>query len=152
MSSTSNDLNKEINKENNNQINKDMNKETIKLRKFGIVFAVFFGLISVFKFYFKSRFALFFLCASAVMLGLAFLKPNLLFWPEKLWMKFGDFMSSIMTRVMVFLIFVLAIIPTALIMRALGKRPLKLAFDKDADSYWEKFDKEGPCSRPYLPY
>ena len=128
---------------------KGLNKN---LKDFGILFSIVFLLLGTFKVYNNSRFGLILFFLSILSLALAYLKPTLLFWPEKLWMKFGDFMSSIMTRVMVFLIFALAITPIALIMRALGKRPLKLSFDKNLDSYWEKFDESGPCSRPYLPY
>ena len=122
------------------------------LKDFGILFSIVFLLLGTFKVYKNSQFGLVFFFFSILSLTLAYLKPSLLQGPEKLWMKFGDFMSSIMTRVMVFLIFAIAVTPIALIMRVLGKRPLKLSFDKNLDSYWEKFDEAGPSSRPYLPY
>ncbi len=130
----------------------DKNIDTKKLKDFGLLFTGVFILLAAFQLYHKKTFAIYFIALACITKFLSYFFPSALYWPEKLWMKFGDFMSSIMTRVMVFLIFALAVTPIALIMRVLGKRPLKLSFDKNLDSYWEKFDEAGPSSRPYLPY
>ena len=61
-------------------------------------------------------------------------------------------MSYIMTRVLLTLVFILAVLPTGLIMRLLGKKPLKLDFDRETKSYWVDVDAEGPCSRPEKQY
>jgi hypothetical protein len=43
-----------------------------------------------------------------------------------------------MTRVLLIIVFYIGITPVALIARLSGKRFLKLEFDPDAESYWEK--------------
>ncbi len=42
------------------------------------------------------------------------------------------------------LVFYGAVAPTALIMRALGKDPLRRRFDRDATSYWIERTPPGP--------
>ncbi len=82
----------------------------------------------------------------------ALLYPRLLLPVEKLWMKFASVLSYIMTRVLLTLVYLLAVIPTGLIMRLLGKKPLQLDFMENMKTYWVDVDPEGPCSRPEKQY
>jgi hypothetical protein len=68
--------------------------------------------------------------------------PGLLKWPYRGWMKFALVMNWISTRVILTLLFCLAIIPIGLLMRILGKRPLAVGFDKGADSYWIRRERK----------
>jgi hypothetical protein len=51
------------------------------------------------------------------------------------WMKFGLVMSKITTPLLMTVIFVLVIVPVALIMRVLQKDPMRRKFAADAPSY-----------------
>ena len=51
------------------------------------------------------------------------------------WMKFGRVMGRIVTPVILTLTFFIAILPTGLVMRALGKDPMRRRFDPEAASY-----------------
>jgi O-antigen/teichoic acid export membrane protein len=51
------------------------------------------------------------------------------------WMHFGRVMGRIVTPLILTATFFIAIVPTGLIMRALGKDPMRRHFDPDADSY-----------------
>jgi hypothetical protein len=44
------------------------------------------------------------------------------------------------------LIFYAVVTPTGLLMRLFGKRPLSLAFDAKANSYWVRREPPGPKS------
>jgi len=63
-------------------------------------------------------------------------------------------LGFIMTNVLLFLVFVLVIIPTGFILRILGKTPIKKGFSNNSSSssYWIEVDKNGPGSRPDKPY
>ncbi len=56
------------------------------------------------------------------------------------WMSLALVMGFIMSRVLLTLLFYLAITPTGLVMRLVGRRPLDLKMG-DRDSYWHRRDK-----------
>ena len=126
--------------------------ESQRLRDFGLLFSAIFALVGCVKVFKYNPNGSIYAAIGAIFLLAALGCPKALYWPEKLWMKFGDFMSAIMTRVMVFLLFSLAITPLAYIMRLIGRNPLKLDLDKSASTYWEPFAKDGPGSRPFSPF
>jgi len=73
---------------------------------------------------------------SAVFLLLAFVAPQVLELPNKLWFKFGILLGSIIAPVVMALVYFSTVLPTGLIMRLLGKDILKQKLDKNAKSYW----------------
>ena len=67
---------------------------------------------------------------------LAFVAPQILVLPNKLWFKFGILLGSIIAPVIMALVYFITVLPTGLIMPFLGKDLLKLKLDKNAKSYW----------------
>ncbi len=67
------------------------------------------------------------------------------------WMKFGMVMSKITTPLLMTLIFVLVIVPVALILRLLKKDPMRRKLDADAPSYRVKGSgaDTGSLDKPY---
>ncbi len=57
---------------------------------------------------------------------------------NRLWTRFGLLIHAIVSPVVLGLLFYGVITPTGLIMRALGKDPLGLAYEPAAESYWIK--------------
>ena len=68
--------------------------------------------------------------------------PGLLKWPYRGWMKFASGMNWFTTRVILLLLFFLAIAPMGLLMRLLGKCPLAMGFDKGAETYWIRRERK----------
>ena len=66
----------------------------------------------------------------------AFLKPI-----HKIWMGFALILGSIMTRVILSVLFYLVITPISLISRLSGKDFLDLKIDKSIVSYWIQREK-----------
>jgi len=64
---------------------------------------------------------------------------------NKLWFHFGLLLHKIVSPLVMGLLFFVTVTPIGLLMRTLGKTPLKLEFDKDADSYWILRDPPGPA-------
>ena len=56
---------------------------------------------------------------------LAILKPRLLVYPYKAWMKLGDILGWVNSRIILGLVFLIVLQPIALIMRILGHDPLR---------------------------
>ena len=66
----------------------------------------------------------------------ALVRPALLAPLNRLWLRLGLFLHKIITPVVMALIFFTTVLPTGLVMRALGKDPLRLRRDPAAASYW----------------
>jgi uncharacterized membrane protein len=111
-------------------------------RSFGIVFAIVFAIIGLFPLLWGQGPRLWSLAIAAVFLGLAFLRPTILTVPNRLWFRFGLLLNKIVSPIVMGLIFVLTVIPTGLIMRAMGKDLLRQKMDPAADSYWITPDPE----------
>jgi hypothetical protein len=108
-----------------------------RLRRFGLTVGTAFMILAAFLLW-KHRPA-WAPCAAVggvlVLLGLA--APVVLGPVERVWMKLAGYLGWFMTRVILGLVFLLVFTPAGLIMRVLGKDPLKLRFDRRAASYWE---------------
>lgn len=135
-----------------NLISNTQKKTRAELRKYGLTMftalAVFSGLL-----FWRERSAwLFTATPSALFLVFALLLPKALEPVEKLWMKLAAVLGFVMTNVLLTLVFLIAIIPTGLVLRLFGKRPIQKGFPEDASSYWLEVDKNGPGSRPDKPY
>ena len=64
-------------------------------------------------------------------------------------MWIGDLLHRFTSPLILGALFFLVITPTGLIMRALGKRPLGLRFDRAAKTYWLKREPPGPSGESF---
>jgi len=78
--------------------------------------------------------------------------PKILAPVEKIWMRIAEFLSIIMTKVILTSTFYVVITPVALFLRLIGKDVLEKKFDSNQTSYWVPVEPDGPCSRPEKPY
>ena len=115
-------------------------------KSFGIVFAVVFALVGGWILYRGGTWWSGFFGASALMLALAFLKPSLLNPFNRLWTAFGLLLHKIVNPIVMAVVFVIGVAPTALIMRIFRVGTLELKFDKASKSYWSS--KEEPALPP----
>ena len=72
--------------------------------------------------------ALFFVAALAL--------PTLLHPLNVIWHRFGLLLHSVMSPVVMGVLYFVAVWPTGIVMRALGKDMLRLEREESADSYW----------------
>lgn len=113
-------------------------------RAFGIVFAVVFLIIALWPLLDGEAPRLWSLIVAGLLGGTAAIRPALLAPFNRAWTRFGLLLHKIVNPVIMALVFYLTVTPTALIMRLLGKDPLRRRFDPDAASYWIKRDPPGP--------
>lgn len=129
-----------------------MNRSRKDLRKFGLVMAAAFAVVSVILL--LRGFAAWKYTAGAggffLLTGLA--APGILGPVEWVWMKFAHGLGFVMTNILLTLVFFTGVTLTGLIMRLLGRRPLNLDISREQDSYWVDVDPEGPCGRPHKPF
>jgi large-conductance mechanosensitive channel len=55
---------------------------------------------------------------------------------NRLWLKIGTVISKVVNPIVLAMLFFLVVTPMAFVMRIAGKRPLRLAPDRTAASYW----------------
>jgi len=81
--------------------------------------------------------------AGAVLLLLGIVAPSRLSAINRLWLKIGAAMAQVVNPIVLALLFFLVVTPMAFIMRIVGKRPLRLAADRSAATYWIEREQVG---------
>ena len=113
-------------------------------RRFGLLFLVVLGAIGAWQVWQGGVSGPYWLAAAAVFGALALAWPRALRPLNLAWFKLGLLLHIVVSPLVIGAMFFLTVVPTGLIMRLLGKDPLRLKFDPKADSYWIKRDPPGP--------
>jgi Saxitoxin biosynthesis operon protein SxtJ len=114
-------------------------KEDIKPssdRSFGLVIATVFLLITFWPLIRAEPVRWWALAVAAVFAALALLWTAALAPLNKCWTKLGVLLYRIVSPIVLGLLFYVIVTPVALLMRVLGKDPLRLRREPDAASYW----------------
>ena len=106
-------------------------------RSFGIVFASVFLIISLYPLLNEENIRVWSLIISLIFLILGLLNSSLLAPLNKIWFKFGVFLSKVFSPLIMCTIFFLVVTPIGIFMRILRKDLLNLKFNKSS-SYWIK--------------
>ncbi|XOJ73756.1 SxtJ family membrane protein [Candidatus Pelagibacter sp. Uisw_114] len=112
---------------------KIINKTTNK--NFGIVFFVFFLILSIYPFLNNKIINFWFLSISFIFLILGLLNSNLLSPLNRIWFKFGILLGSFVSPIVMGIVFFAIVTPTSLIMRISGKNLLNLK-KGNKKTYW----------------
>ena len=102
-------------------------------RSFGLVFSAVFALAAFLPLLDHGAIRWWAVGVSGLFLILALAAPRALVLPNMLWMKLGTLLHMIVSPVVM-----VAVVPTAVILRLMGRDPLRLKLDKKAASYWQK--------------
>lgn len=113
-------------------------------RSFGIVFATVFAIVGLLPLIFGSAPRAWALALAGGFALAALAVPGILAPLNRLWLKFGLLLHRVVSPLVLGIMFFLVLTPTGLLMRLLGKDPLRLRFDKDAASYWIDRTPPGP--------
>lgn len=117
-------------------------------RSFGVVMAAFFaivGLLPLLSWAHPYPPRWWSVAIAAAFAALAWLRPATLAPLNRLWLRLGLLLSKIVSPVILGLLFFVTITPIALLMRAVGKDPLRLRKNASASSYWISRDPPGPA-------
>ena len=124
-----------------------MNSEKIKIpsnRNFGITFFIFFFIIALWPLLNLGEIRAWSLILSLIFLTLGIFNSKILTPLNKIWMKFGLILGSIVSPIVMAIIFFLVVTPTSLFMKLIKKDILNLKKNNNK-SYW--VDKSGPKSK-----
>jgi hypothetical protein len=113
-----------------------------ELRKFGFTIGIFLAIVAGFLLWKEKPAAEIFAYIAGTFLVAGLLAPPVLKPIYLGWMSFAVVMGFFMTKVILILLFSLAFVPVGIVIRVLGKDPLKQKIDKQAASYWEKRERK----------
>ena len=121
---------------------KMINKTTNK--NFGIVFFVFFLILSIYPVLNNKIINFWFLSISFIFLILGLLNSNLLSPLNRTWFKFGIYLGKFVSPIVMGAVFFFVVTPISLIMKIFNKDILSLK-KNTKETYWIK--KNGPISK-----
>ena len=108
-----------------------------RTRKFGFIFAAFLVIVGVSPVVLHHEpLRVWALVLAAVFALLAMVAPQTLSPLETAWQKLGLLLHHVTNPIFMALIFWVAFVPTALVLRLMGKQLLPLKRDPAATSYW----------------
>ena len=113
-------------------------------RSFGLVFFIFFLIISIYPLINDQSIRYWALIVSIIFLIFGLLNSKILTPLNKVWFKFGIFLGKIISPLIMSIIFFLVVTPIGLLMRLFGKDVLKLKYNNNK-SYW--IENNGPKSK-----
>ena len=111
-------------------------------RSFGLIFTGIFLIVGVFPLITGGSYRQWALIVAAMFAVPALLLPAILAPLNRLWVKFGLLMHTIVNPILMGLVFFIAVLPTGLILRLLGKDPMHRKFDASKQSYWINREKD----------
>ena len=124
-----------------------MKKNNIKIssnRSFGIVFFIFFLIVSLYPLLSENELRLWALIISLIFLVLGLINSIILTPLNKSWYKFGILLGKIVSPIVMGVVFFLVVTPISLIMKLFGKDILNIK-KNEKQTYW--IEKTGPKSK-----
>ena len=122
-----------------------VSKSKIKIssnRSFGLVFFVVFLIIALWPLKSGEEFRLWSLVLSIIFFILGIFNSRLLTPLNRLWFKFGIFLGTIVSPIVMGIVFFLVVTPTGVFMHLLGKDLLKMRKVQNTSTYWIKRGKQ----------
>lgn len=113
-------------------------------RSFGFVFAIVFAIIACWPLMSGGDPRWWSVIIAALFVGVALIAPGVLRPLNKIWFQFGMLLSRIVNPIVMFIIYVISVLPIGLIMQLLGKDLLRLKFESEQRSYWIERTPPGP--------
>lgn len=113
-------------------------------RTFGLVMAAFFAILGLFPLIHHRSIRGWALGLSGLFLVTAATFPSILRPLNLIWAKFGLLLSRISNPIVTGLMFYLFFTPAALVLKAMGKDPLRMKLDANAETYWITRVPPGP--------
>ena len=115
-----------------------MNNKKIKIgsnKSFGFVFTIFFTIIGLWPLKNAGEINIIFLFLAFILFLVTLIKSDYLLLFNKIWFKFGLLLGSLISPIVMAIIFFLIITPISLILKIIGKDVLNIKKNNNK-SYW----------------
>ena len=107
-------------------------------QSFGVVFSVFFLIISFWPLFTEGTIRIWAIFIAILFLLISYFKPDALYPLNKIWFKFGLLLGSIVSPIVMGIVFFIIVTPIGIIMRIIGKDLLNKKINNSVKSYWIK--------------
>jgi len=114
-------------------------------QSFGFTFAVVLGIIALWPLWSGGAIRIWAAIAALSFAVFAVAAPSLLEPLNRGWLRIGEALHHVVNPVLMALIYFGSVVPTGLVLRRLGKDPLRLRLDRNAASYWVPREPPGPA-------
>ncbi len=108
------------------------------LKTFALIWSFIFSIIGLWPLIDNGGIRLWALAITLIFILIAFLKPAILKSFYKIWIKIGEFVGNIVSKVIMIILFYGMFTPTALVLKIFGKDLLRKKLDKNSPTYWIK--------------
>ena len=105
-------------------------------RTFGLVMAGGLGGLALVRFLWSGAVTWWLIGPAVLFVTLGLLVPVWLAPVRAVWMKLAAVLGYVNSRILLTILFIVLIVPTALVLRVLGRQPIRLRFRDGAVSYW----------------
>lgn len=117
---------------------KNIKSSTKILRNFGIILAIFLGILGGLSYWKEGASYPYCYGASLVVLVMSIISPTalrIIYWP---WMVVATIIGWTMTRVVLIILYFVVFTPVSLILRIFGKDLLDQKVESERESYWNR--------------
>lgn len=121
-----------------------MSEQTVKksdLRTFGLIWAMILLGVDVFPLLFAVEPRVITIVAAAAFAGVALLRPFILRQFYRIWIRLGDFIGGIISKVVMFVVYFAVFTPISLLLKMRGRDLLNQRVDREEKSYWIEREK-----------
>lgn len=115
-------------------------------RSFGLVFAAFFAVVALLPVIHGAPLRWWAVAVAAAFAAIAFIAPRVLHPLNRAWYALGLLLHHVVNPLIMAIMFYGAILPMALLLRALGKDILRLKREPEAASYWIVREPPAPAA------
>lgn len=112
------------------------------LKKFALIWSLIFFIVGLWPLFSGNVIRLWAVIIMFIFAVIAFLNPSLLTSFYIIWVKVGEVIGGIISKVIMTVLFYGLFTPIAIILRLLGKDLLKKKLDKNSSTYWVKRDTQ----------
>ncbi|KJR40711.1 hypothetical protein MCHI_003387 [Candidatus Magnetoovum chiemensis] len=120
------------------------------LKNFSLIWAIILLVLSLYPILKGAELRIWTLCFSAAFVLIAFIKPQIIAGFYRLWLRIGEFIASIITRIIMFILFYGLFTASAFVLRILGKDLLSKKLYKNSSTYWkERADAPNSMKRQF---
>ena len=110
-------------------------------RNFGLVFFTVFLILSIWPLMYEDPIRVWSFLISIVFLILGLMNSKILTPLNQFWFKFGMLLGSIISPIVMVVVFFIVVTPIGLFMKIMNKDLLNKKYDKKKITYWIKHDK-----------
>ena len=107
-------------------------------KNFGYTFSIIFLILSIY-FFFQNNYLylLFIICSICILLVTIFFQ-KILKYPNIYWNRFGLFLGSIISPIIILLTYFITILPAGVFFKLRSKDIINLKIDYNTETYWQK--------------